>query len=146
MNIVLRTLTGLLAAVFGAGLFLVATPTATSADPVTLTKREHAAAELVTVDDDDDGGRDDTSNSGTGQTKTGRDNTNSRVTAVSRDRDLSRRDLTKDRPVTVATAPAITARTRPTTAAATTLGADTGPTGQALLPSQGLPGRGCPTH
>ncbi len=35
-------------------------------------------------------------NSGTGNSKSGRDGTNSRVTNVSRDRDLSRRDLTKD--------------------------------------------------
>lgn len=103
MNIVLRTLTGMLAAVFGAGLFLVATTTvsASAADQNFAAKRPDGLSEVVTVDDDarDD---DDTTttrgggggtNSGTGNSN---DGTNSRHTAVSRDKDRSRGDLTKD--------------------------------------------------
>jgi len=102
MNIVLRYLVAMLAAVIGAGLFLVATPTtgasaASDNDRAVIGKRQEGIADLVTVDDDDDDARgDDTSRSGTGNSRSGNDNTNSRVTKVSRDRDLSRRDLTKD--------------------------------------------------
>lgn len=102
MNIVLRYLVAMLAAVIGAGLFLVATPTAGASaasdnDRAVIGKRQEGIADLVTVDDDDDDARgDDTSRSGTGHSRSGNDNTNSRVTKVSRDRDLSRRDLTKD--------------------------------------------------
>lgn len=115
MNILLRSLTALFAAVFAGGIFLV-TPSGASAAPeerAVTAKREDAVSELVTVDDDDDEANRDktntrsktrsrTANSKTGNSRTGnsrsaRDNTNSRVTKVSRDRDLSRRDLTKDR-------------------------------------------------
>ncbi len=107
MNVYLRGLVAMLAAVIGAGLFLVAiTTTGANAssgnDHVTPAKREHGISELVTVDDDDDDARDPTNtrtnntNSKTGQSNSADDNTNSRVTNVSRDRDLSRRDLTKD--------------------------------------------------
>lgn len=99
-----RLLTALLATVFGAGLFLVVPTsgaTAASDDRAVLSKRQDAVSDLVTVDDDDDLNRDETTGNNTNASKTGnsrsaRDNTNSRVTAVSRDRDLSRRDLTKD--------------------------------------------------
>lgn len=106
MNLRSRLLTAMLATVFGAGLFLVVPAsgaTAASDDRAVLSKRQDAVSELVTVDDDDDDdlNRDETTgnntnNTRTGNSRSGRDNTNSRVTAVSRDRDLSRRDLTKD--------------------------------------------------
>jgi len=107
MNISLRILTAMLAAVFGAGLFLVATTSGATAgsaadDRAVTAKRQDGVSELVTVDDDDDDdsrGATNTgtgTNSGTGNSKSGADGTNSRVTKVSRDRDLSRRDLTKD--------------------------------------------------
>lgn len=106
MNIVLRTLTGMLAAVFGAGLFLVATTSvsASAADQNFAAKRPDGLGEVVTVDDDardderdDTNTNDDTSKSGTGNSNSGKDNTNSRHTGVSRDKDNSRGDLTKDR-------------------------------------------------
>jgi hypothetical protein len=66
-------------------------------------KREDQVAELVLVsDDDDDDSNDDTktgaskSTAGTGSSRSRADGTNSRYTAVSRDRDLSRGDKTKD--------------------------------------------------
>ena len=105
MNIYLRGLVAMLAAVFGAGLFLVSTTsgaTAGSDDRAVLAKRQDSVSELVAVDDDDDDAKDPTdtrtnnTNSHTGQSNSANDNTNSRVTNVSRDRDLSRRDLTKD--------------------------------------------------
>jgi hypothetical protein len=91
----------MLAAVFGSGLFLVVTTSGATAgqdDRAVLSKRQDGVSELVAVDDDDELNRDQTrSRSGrTGNSRSGRDHTNSRVTAVSRDRDLSRRDLTKD--------------------------------------------------
>lgn len=59
-------------------------------------KRDEDSVELVLATDDDD---DDDSNSGasnTGSSRSGPDATNSRVTEVSRDRDLSRGDKTRD--------------------------------------------------
>ena len=76
-------------------------PTATAADS-DLAKREEDRVELVLVDDrDDDDTNDDTGTGNTGNTGnsgTGNSNdaTNSRFTAVSRDRDLSRGDKTRD--------------------------------------------------
>jgi hypothetical protein len=105
MNILLRSLTALFAAVFAGGIFLV-TPTGATAAPeerAVVAKRQDAVSELATVDDDDDDANRDQTNtnsntrSKTGNSRSARDNTNSRVTKVSRDRDLSRRDLTKDR-------------------------------------------------
>jgi hypothetical protein len=58
-------------------------------------KREDDAAPLVTADDDDDDGDDTGGN--TDRTGKSRDRTNSRHTAVSRDRDRSRGDLTRDK-------------------------------------------------
>jgi len=84
-----------------------------AADPVTpgndqaIVKREDQVAELVLVSDDDDDDSNDNSNddsrsgvskstAGTGSSRSRADGTNSRYTAVSRDRDLSRGDKTKD--------------------------------------------------
>jgi len=84
-------------------------PTAFGSDDAAFKRNEDTPDVVTTVDDDDDddslagrSGADDTStggdntsfNSGTGNSN---DGTNSRETRVSRDRDLSRDDLTKDR-------------------------------------------------
>lgn len=65
-----------------------------------VTKREDSVAELVLVDDDDDGDSNDDSGSQasrfTGFSKASNDNTRSNFTKVSRDRDLSRSDKTRD--------------------------------------------------
>ncbi|MCY7397123.1 MAG: hypothetical protein LH468_13415 [Nocardioides sp.] len=67
------------------------------ADDAAYKRDDDAAKVVMTVDDDDD---DDTNDDGmtqdTGNSVSANDGTNSRVTGVSRDRDLSRGDLTKD--------------------------------------------------
>lgn len=73
------------------GLLALPTMTATSAQDTYL-KREEDAPELVLVDDDDD----DDTNSRTGNSWSRNDNTNSVFSRVSRDRDYSRGDRTKD--------------------------------------------------
>ena len=108
MNVVSRTLTGLLGATVGAGMFLVGTSTGTAAaeDRIAI-KREDSYREVVAVDDRDDDDDESTRSrsgpengtsrgDGTGVSFSRRDGTNSRMTGVSRDRDNSRRDLTKD--------------------------------------------------
>ena len=84
---------------------LVAGPTATIAgaagqiqrDEIVL-RREDDASELVTVaGDDDDGDNTNTGNSGFTSGDDSNDRTGSGHTAVSRDRDLSRGDKTRDR-------------------------------------------------
>lgn len=77
------------------GLLTLPTMTATNADD-RFAKREEDTPELVLVDDDDDDDTNSNSWSRTGNSVSRADGTNSRVTAVSRDRDYSRRDLTKD--------------------------------------------------
>lgn len=79
-----------------------------AADPATpgtdqaIVKREDQVAELVLVSDDDDDDTNDADSGvsnttvGTGSSISRADGTNSRYTAVSRDRDLSRGDKTKD--------------------------------------------------
>jgi hypothetical protein len=74
-----------------------------AADQDAYVKREENATSLVLVaDDDDDDTNDDTntgatkSTGGTGSSKSRADGTNSRYTKVSRDRDRSRGDKTKD--------------------------------------------------
>ena len=77
---------------------LLPTSIASAADS-DLVKREEDRVELVLVDDrDDDDTNDDTDTGNTGNSGTGNSNdaTNSRFTAVSRDRDLSRGDKTRD--------------------------------------------------
>lgn len=99
-----RTLAAALttAATFGTGALLVlgllATGTASATDS-DLVKRDEDRVDLVLVDDrDDDDTNDDTSGGGdgTGDSRSRADHTNSRFTAVSRDRDLSRGDKTRD--------------------------------------------------
>lgn len=87
-----------LAGLVGAGLMaLPGTTVAASVDDEAAIKREDSATELVLVsDDDDDDGADDTGNTNTGASLSTSDGTRSNFTAVSRDRDLSRSDKTKD--------------------------------------------------
>ena len=60
-------------------------------------KREEAATELVLVDDDDDGDSNDNSRSRfTGHSRATGDHTRSNFTKMSRDRDKSRSDKTRD--------------------------------------------------
>jgi hypothetical protein len=84
------------------GLIATSSPVVSST-PDEAAKREDDAPSLVLVSDDDDDdtsdGYDDTrtnSPSYTGQSRDTRDNTNSRVSSVSRDRDHSRGDRTRD--------------------------------------------------
>ena len=88
-----------LAGLVGAGLMaLPGTTVAASVDEEAAIKREDSAAELVLVsddDDDDDTGNTNT-NTNTGASRSTNDGTRSNFTAVSRDRDLSRSDKTKD--------------------------------------------------
>ena len=85
-----------------AGLFasgMIAISPAIAAENDMLAKREDAIAQIATVEDDDDLEGADTntgSNSGFTSGVNSNDGTNSRHTNVSRDRDRSRGDLTKD--------------------------------------------------
>jgi hypothetical protein len=87
-----------LAGTLTGALMAYAVPTAFGSDTAAFMRNDDLPDVITTVDDDDDddsGGDDTTSfNSGTGNSN---DGTNSRETRVSRDRDLSRDDLTKDR-------------------------------------------------
>ena len=96
-----------LAGLLGVG--LMAFPTTTVAGNLgdnAISKREDNVAELVLVDDDDDddsndnsgnsGNRGNTRSRNTGFSKATNDNTRSNFTKVSRDRDLSRSDKTRD--------------------------------------------------
>ncbi|HSE71015.1 MAG TPA: hypothetical protein VLA97_09670 [Nocardioidaceae bacterium] len=87
------------------GIGLMSLPTSTVAANLgdeTVTKRDDSVTELVLVDDDDN---DDTNGTGTqtrtrsrntGLSRSTNDNTRSNFTKVSRDRDQSRSDKTKD--------------------------------------------------
>ena len=88
-----------LAGLVGAGVLAWPTVAATSADGYL--KRDEQEVDLVLVNDDDDDSNDDT-NAGTVSRNTGfsratGDNTRSNFTRVSRDRDLSRSDKTRDK-------------------------------------------------
>lgn len=90
-----------LAGVVGAGLMaLPGTTVVAGVDDQAAIKREDSATELVLVSDDDDDADDTNTGADTG-TNTGvsrstNDGTRSNFTKVSRDRDLSRSDKTKD--------------------------------------------------
>jgi hypothetical protein len=81
------------------GLLSLQTTTVSAGFDDRFAKREDDTAELVLVDDDDDDdSNDDTSRSrNTGLSRSTNDGTRSNFTAVSRDRDLSRSDKTRDR-------------------------------------------------
>lgn len=102
MNPITRTVATLAAGVLGVGALAVgSTAAADESDPTA--KREENVSVVLTADDDGD---DDTNTGNTGGTGTGsvnrdgsgvsRDGTGSRYTGVSRDRDQSRGDRTKD--------------------------------------------------
>jgi hypothetical protein len=90
-----------LAGLVGVGLLaLPGTTVAADVDGDVFTKREEGVTELVLVDDDDDDDTLDTagtSSRNTGFSRSTSDNTRSNFTRVSRDRDLSRSDKTRDR-------------------------------------------------
>ena len=98
MQALFRATIAAFAALLGLGLFAMTASTPASADDV-VAKREDSATVLLSEDDDDDDGDDDDDDThGPADDASGisNDGTNSRVTAVSRDRDVSRGDLTKD--------------------------------------------------
>ena len=104
MQALIRTTIAALAALLGLGLFTMTATSSASADDV-VAKREDSANVLVSADDDDDDddtddGNDDSGRTGASSlsgTGVSNDGTGSRVTAASRDRDISKGDLTKDR-------------------------------------------------
>lgn len=88
-----------LAGLVGAGLMAFpGTTVAADFDEEAAIKREDNVAELVLVDDDDDDDTGTGTNTGTntGASLSTSDGTRSNFTSVSRDRDLSRSDKTKD--------------------------------------------------
>ena len=94
MNIIRGSVYGLAGAV-GAG--VLAWPTAAAfADGDEVYKRDEHARELVALDDDDDDDTNDDDTSNTGFSRATNDHTASNFTAVSRDRDRSRSDKTRD--------------------------------------------------
>lgn len=86
-----------LAALLGLGVVAgpVATVAAAGDDPVYL-KRDDQVSELALVDDDDDDDDTDGGQTNTGISRSTNDGTRSNFTRVSRDRDLSRSDKTRD--------------------------------------------------
>lgn len=83
------------------GLLSLQTTTVNAGIDDQVVKREDDTAELVLVDDDDDADSNDnsadTNSRNTGSSRATGDNTRSNFTAVSRDRDLSRSDKTRDK-------------------------------------------------
>ncbi len=96
MNILRGSVIGLAGAVGGGVLAWPAASSLVASDEVYL-KREEQVADLVLVsDDDDDDTNDDTGATNTGFSRATNDHTRSNFTQVSRDRDLSRSDKTRD--------------------------------------------------
>jgi hypothetical protein len=96
MTRLFRSLAAVAAAVLGIGVLAVA-PMGTES-PQADAKREESLNVVLTADDDDhDDDTDDDTSVNDDASGISRDGTNSRFTAVSRDRDRSRGDLTKDR-------------------------------------------------
>lgn len=97
MNKLLPISTLGLAGLVGVGLMsFPATTVAANIGDDAVSKREDGVTELVLVDDDDDDSNDNTGSRFTGFSASTGDNTRSNFTAVSRDRDLSRSDKTRD--------------------------------------------------
>jgi hypothetical protein len=98
MHMAARVIVALMTAVLGIGLMGTAVAAGSPSEPAVL-REEDATEVVVAYDDDDDGQGGNTGNtgrsfkSGTGNSN---DGTNSRVTGVSKDKDRSRDDLTKD--------------------------------------------------
>jgi hypothetical protein len=97
-NTLLKGLIASVATVFGFGL-LAGGVSVASSSANDLAKRDEDAAELVLVadDGDDDGDGDNSGNGGNSGTGNSRDATNSVVSRVSRNGDLSRDDRTRDK-------------------------------------------------
>jgi hypothetical protein len=86
-----------LAGLVGVGLMSFPTTTAAGDDGDAFIKREEHVSELALVaDDDDDDTNDNTRSRNTDNSRATNDNTRSNFTKVSRDRDLSHSDKTKD--------------------------------------------------
>jgi len=101
MQGIIRAMIAAFAALLGLGLFAMIASTPASAEDV-VAKREDSSTVLLSEDDEDNDGDDDDADDATGAsspsgTGVSNDGTGSRVTAVSRDRDVSNDDLTKDR-------------------------------------------------
>ena len=94
MNILRGSVFGL-AGLVGVG--VLAWPAAAAAgDREAAYKRDEGTSELVLVTDDDDDDTNDDTGTNTGSSRSTNDGTRSNFTAVSRDRDLSRSDKTRD--------------------------------------------------
>lgn len=78
------------------GLFAMQAPNVSASVGDELAKREEDSAELVLVDDDDDADSNDDTSRFTGYSRSTGDHTRSNFTRMSRDRDLSRSDKTRD--------------------------------------------------
>lgn len=86
-----------IAGLVSAGLLAFPTTTiAADSGEAAFTKRDDDVTELVLVDDDDDNDSNDNSRSRNSRSRNSNDHTRSNFTAVSRDRDLSRGDKTRD--------------------------------------------------
>ena len=96
MNIIRGSVYGLAGAV-GAGVLAWPAAAAFADSDAVYAKRDEQSRELVALDDDDDDDTNDDTSRNTGFSRATNDNTNSRFTAVSRDRDRSRSDKTRDR-------------------------------------------------
>ena len=97
MNILRGSVVGLSGLVGVGVLAWPSVTTAASADTDEVYKRDDRITELALVaDDDDDDTNDNTNDTNTGASRATNDNTRSNFTAVSRDRDLSRGDKTRD--------------------------------------------------
>lgn len=98
MQTLFRSMVAALAALFGFGLFAMTQATGASANDIAAKREDSANVVLADHDDDydDDYNTRWTRDNHTNVSRMSRDATNSRFTRVSRDRDFSRRDLTRD--------------------------------------------------
>jgi hypothetical protein len=95
-NLLPTSLVGL-AGLVTVGLISLQNPTATANAGDEFAKREDDTPELVLVADDDDADSNDDTSRFTGYSRSTNDGTRSNFTRVSRDRDLSRSDKTRDK-------------------------------------------------
>lgn len=95
-NLLPTTMVGL-AGLVTVGLISLQNPTTTANAGDEFTKREDDTPELVLVADDDDADSNDDTSRFTGYSRSTNDSTRSNFTRVSRDRDLSRSDKTRDK-------------------------------------------------
>lgn len=96
MSIIRGSVLGL-AGLVGAGLLAVPVASIATDREAAFLNRDEQGEDLVLVaDDDDDDSNDDSTDTNTGISRSTNDNTRSNFTKVSRDRDLSRSDKTRD--------------------------------------------------